>query len=112
MHRSLALSLCLSLAATLVVSGCAPSRPGPRRVDRHVTVVDVRRDPPTAVVEADPPPQANLVWARGYWRWDGHDYVAVPGHWERVRPGYHYVHAYWEKREGAWLLHNGIWMKD
>jgi len=35
-----------------------------------------------------PAPDAEHVWVRGYWHWDGVRYVWRPGRWERARPGY------------------------
>ena len=102
--------VCLTLLAT----GCAPVPPRPERVvvverPPRPYVVHVTQEPPREVVELEPPPREGWVWAHGYWRWDGRGYVRVPGHWERVVAGRHYVHAYWEHRDGQWWLHEGYW---
>jgi hypothetical protein len=34
----------------------------------------------------------------------------VRGHWEPVRPGYHYVHPHWEQRGDGWHWRAGVWV--
>jgi len=31
-------------------------------------------------------PAPGMVWAAGYWHWNGVDHVWVPGHWESPPP--------------------------
>ncbi|KJV24734.1 hypothetical protein VI08_20315 [Luteibacter yeojuensis] len=102
--------LCLTTLAT----GCAPVSSRTERVvvieqSPRPTVIHVTQEPPREVVEVEPPPREGWLWAHGYWRWDGRDYVRMPGHWERVVVGRHYVHTYWERRDGQWWLHEGYW---
>ncbi|MBS0225066.1 MAG: YXWGXW repeat-containing protein [Proteobacteria bacterium] len=114
----------LLIVATLtsVASGCVEERP----VYRHPRPVVVERrapppevveviaplPPPPRIVEELPPPRPGFIWARGYWHWDGRRYVGMPGHWEAVRPGYHYVHPHWEQRNDGWHLRVGVWVGD
>jgi hypothetical protein len=35
----------------------------------------------------------------------------VHGHWEAERPGYRYVHPYWEQRGNNWHYHEGNWAR-
>jgi hypothetical protein len=107
MRLSPVLSL-LAMAAALTVSACAP----PPKLARNETLVVVDHEPPQHPTEDEPAERVGWVWARGYWRWDGHDYEPVRGHWERVREGYHYVHPFWENRKGRWVFHAGVWVKD
>ncbi|QDE41633.1 hypothetical protein FIV34_10700 [Luteibacter pinisoli] len=79
---------------------------------RNETLVVVTHEPPPVVEEVEPAGRPGWVWAHGYWRWNGHDYESVGGHWERDRPGYHYVHPFWENRKGKWVLHAGVWVKN
>jgi len=36
--------------------------------------------------------------------------VTVRGHWEAVRPGYHYVHPHWEQHGDGWHWRAGVWI--
>ncbi len=97
---SLRLAALLALAGlTAVTAGCVVEQPPPH--PRRVYVeppppppvyeeVVAPQQPPMTVVEVIPAPRPGFVWARGYWHWEGGRYVAVRGHWEAVRPGYHY----------------------
>ncbi|MFC4764820.1 hypothetical protein [Dyella koreensis] len=111
----------IALAAlTLLASGCVEERvvhDRPVVVERPVVrrevveeVVVAPQPPPPRVVEVEPMPRQGYVWARGYWRWNGREYVAIPGHWEVVRPGYHYVHPHYERRDDGWHLNVGVWV--
>lgn len=108
----------LPLCLISLVAACAPLPPRRERVvvveqpPPPTYVVRVTHEPPPEVVEVVPPPRDGWFWAHGYWRWDGYRYVRVPGHWERVVVGHHYVHAYWEHRDGQWWLHEGYWARD
>ena len=76
--------------------------------------VKVRMNFPVGVsVNAPGPcPYHGGVWIGPEWRWDGNQYVHVPGywskprgrhrrwipgHWERNRRGYFWVQGYWKK---------------
>lgn len=59
------------LAATSF--GCASREPErPLRAPPPAPLPEIRSGAETA----------GLVWAPGYWHWDGAGYVWVPGHWE------------------------------
>ena len=55
-------------------------------------------------------PPDEFSWARGYWHWNGRQYVAMHGHWEAERPGYHYVHPHYERHNDGWHLNVGVWV--
>jgi hypothetical protein len=65
----------------------------------------VTRAPPEVRVEAETvSPGPGYVWTRGYWRWNGADYVWVPGGWvERPRPAAVWVAGHWVRRPGGWI---------
>lgn len=103
--------------AVVAASGCVQERvvherpviverPAPTR---YVEVV-APQPPPQEVIEVEPAYRPGFIWARGYWHWDGHRYVAMHGHWEPVRPGYRYVHPHWEQRGDGWHLRAGMWI--
>ena len=73
--------------------------------------VFVRIGPPPVVVEQPAPtPGPGYVWTPGYYRWDGHAYVWVPGAWVTAPwPGAHWVPPHWVRRHGGWVFINGYW---
>lgn len=105
-------------ALTLLASGCVVEQPAPRprpvvveRVpQREYVEVVAPQPPPVDIIEREPAPRPGYVWARGYWRWDGHQYLAERGHWEAERPGYHYVHPHYEHHRDGWHLNVGVWV--
>jgi hypothetical protein len=105
-------------ALTMLASGCVEERVVHDRpvvverpiVRREVVEVIAPQPPPERIVEVEPERRPGYVWARGYWRWTGREYVAMPGHWEVERPGYHYVHPHYEHRNDGWHLNVGVWV--
>jgi hypothetical protein len=67
------------------------------------------RAPPPFVVEPVRS-RRGYVWAHSYWRWDGHDYVAAPGHWEPEQSGSRYVDASWERHRDGWHFRPARWV--
>jgi len=67
--------------------------------------------PPPAHVVVNPPPRPyrGAVWVRGHWRWTGHRYVWVRGHYVRPRAGHVYVQPRWEHRGNRWVYVEGRW---
>jgi len=85
------------IVAAALASGCVEERvvhDRPVYVQQqqpaYVEVVAPRPPPPVIVEQVGPRP--GYIWSHSYYRWDGRQYVTVRGHWEAVRPGYHYVH--------------------
>ncbi|MBV8552908.1 MAG: YXWGXW repeat-containing protein [Acidobacteriaceae bacterium] len=68
---------------------------------------------------APPPPQREVitirpgpkyVWTGGYYRWNSHAYVWVPGHWVvPPRAGVAWVPGHWVHRTGGWVWVAGYW---
>lgn len=73
--------------------------------------VVVRIGPPHPVYEAPPPrPHPGWVWQRGYHRWDGGNYVWVPGSWAEPPHGHgRWVDGHWAHRGGGWVWVEGHW---
>jgi hypothetical protein len=67
--------------------------------------------PPDPRVEVVPvAPRGRLVWQPGHWRWDGHDYRWVSGHYVAVpRHRHHWVDGHWAHRPGGWVWIEGHW---
>lgn len=78
----------LLLAAALLLAGgmTLPT------LSQAGVAVDIDVGPPPVVVETPPPPpQVGYVWAPGYWYWEGHRHVWVPGRYMEPRPGHRWV---------------------
>jgi opacity protein-like surface antigen len=73
--------------------------------------VVVRVGPPARIVERrPPPPDRGYVWIDGYHRWDGAQYVWVPGEWRRPEhPGQRWVAHRWVHHHDGWVLVEGHW---
>lgn len=107
-------------ALTLLASGCVVEHPAPRPrtvvverpvVEREYVEVVAPQPPPTVIVEEEPQHRPGYVWARGYWHWNGREYIAVHGHWEAERQGYHYVHPHYVQHNDGWHLNVGVWVQ-
>jgi hypothetical protein len=73
--------------------------------------VYVSQAPPTVRVEtATVAPGPGYVWTRGYWRWNGTQYIWVPGTWvTRPRTTAVWVEGQWIRRPGGWVWVAGHW---
>jgi hypothetical protein len=71
--------------------------------------------PPALRYEPVPPPPRGyrperVAWQPGYWRWDGHDYGWVPGHYVEIpRHRHRWEGGRWEHRPGGWVWMDGRW---
>lgn len=113
-HRALILALLASIAA--LAAGCAeqPAHGGPvvhhpLMYSTYANDVVAPKAPPAFVIEAVQP-RRGYVWAHSYWRWDGHDYVSVPGQWIPEKTDYRYVDATWERHGDGWHFRPGHWL--
>lgn len=73
--------------------------------------VVVRIGPPPPQHEVIPPPiHDGWVWQPGYHRWDGANYVWVPGTYaEPPHPHAHWVPGHWDHRGGGYVWVDGHW---
>ena len=104
----------LALAAALA-AGCAeqPSTPVVHRPlfeNTYSHDLVAPREPPPFVIETVKEDRRGYVWAHSYYRWDGHDFVAVPGQWIPAKPDYRYVDATWERHRDGWHFKPGYWL--
>jgi len=70
--------------------------------------------PPAPALKAEVrPEQPNpaWVWRPGHWKFEGRDYVWVPGEYvEKPLRGEHWVHGYWAQgARGEWIRIPGHW---
>src|SRR6476646_4396656 len=57
-------------------------------------------------------PYPNAVWVGPEWVWRHGRYVAVPGHWERIRRHRGmWVPGYWERRREGYIWIPGHWRR-
>lgn len=96
-------------SARVVVHAERPRAVHVHRPRQRVVVVRPAPPPPRVVV-VPARPRPNLVWVEGYWRWNGRDYVWVPGRWVAERRGRRFVQARWEMRGGEWTFVPGGWV--
>ena len=71
-------------------------------------------EPPTPrreIIPILPPDRAEIeIWQPGRWRWNGHEYVWVEGHYvARPRPRAVWVPGHWDRREHGWVFVEGHW---
>ena len=78
----------------------------------HAQVV-VRIGPPPRPVERVPPPppeHRDFVWVAGYHRWDGREYVWVPGAYQHPpHANAVWVPGEWRGERGGHVWHEGYW---
>jgi hypothetical protein len=61
------------------------------------------------IVAPGPPPFFGAVWIGGEYRWDGHRYVEVGGHWARAPRGRTWVRGGWRPVRGGYAWTRGHW---
>ena len=112
--RVLFTALLLASAAALT-SGCAeqPANQTPvvhRPLFAHLLDNDVvaPRAPPPALSEPTQVRQG-YIRVRPYWKWNGHDFVEVPGEWIKQRTDFRYSDAYWERHANGWHFRPAVW---
>jgi YXWGXW repeat-containing protein len=105
----------LSLPLLALAAGCVVERPRPPGPAPAAVEIIAPRPPPAARYEVVPPPPAGrgevVVWERGHWQWDGHDWDWVPGHFvERPHRTAEWVEGHWAERpNGTWAWVPGHW---
>lgn len=92
----------LGAVALALLLSCAPPPPG--------RVYVVRRPPPERVEVIAVGPGPGFVYVRGYWRYDGGDYVWVPGRWVQLDRRYReWVPGHWAHDRHGWYWVEGRW---
>jgi len=101
MKKSVRYVLGAAAAGVLLMATAAPSSAD----------VIVRVGPPALRAEVVPvAPGPGWAWRSGYWRWNGHRYVWVSGHYlRRPRVGAEWVPGHWGERGGGWVWIGGHW---
>jgi len=86
----------------------------PRAMAQAEAEVYVPLEPPPPrreVIPVLPPDRAEIeIWQPGRWRWSGHEYVWVEGHYvARPRPRAVWIPGHWDRREHGWVFVEGHW---
>ena len=84
---------------------------GTAALPSQAAIVTVDVAPPAPRYEAVPAPRHGYNWTAGYWNWNGHRYLWVPGTWVRERHGYYYTEPSWAEHDVRWVLQRGHWMR-
>ena len=97
-----ALTAC-SAPPTIPVETVAAGRP--------TTSVLAPHPPPPRRAEIPPPaPSPQALWKYGHWRWNGLQYVWVPGHYaQRPSRTANWIPDYWEHGPEGWMWVEGQW---
>ena len=100
MHKYLRSLAALGLAGVL----CAVAIP-------VQAAVYVRVAPPAPQAEVvGPPPAPGHAWTRGYYHWNGREYVWQPGQWARPpRQHARWVDGHWRQTPRGWTWVPGHW---
>jgi len=101
-----------ALSAALLLAGLSAGLPASAQGYPPGAVIVPMAPPPVRVEAVPPPPPWAAVWEPGHWRWDGHGYRWVRGHYIR-RPHEHehheWVAGHWEDRPGGHIWIEGTW---
>lgn len=100
--------------AVLPFAGLLGACTSPPAEKLAVNEVIAPRAPPPPMYESIPPiPPGRgdmLTWMPGYWRWDGSNYIWIPGAYiDRPRREAYWVPARWEQRGTSWVYIEGHW---
>jgi hypothetical protein len=107
----------LAALSGLVLWGCATAA-APSAATAPVILADTQtpiaaapRPPPPRRAEIPPPaPSPQVLWKYGHWRWNGQQYVWVPGRYvQRPSPTANWIPDYWEQGPEGWMWVEGQW---
>src|ERR1700759_5648422 len=107
-------------AAALVaffISACsAPPAPqpspgrGPINDSPSIAAIAPHAPPPQRAEIPPRAPSPRALWRSGNWRWDGRQYVWLPGQYiERPSPAANWRPGYWQEGPDGWIWVEGQW---
>ena len=104
------LRLALATVSVLpVLTACSPAPPSDA-VFVHIAPPPAPTPVPSSlqnIAEADTDRRA---WVGGFYRWNGSEYVWVPGSWEKPpHAGAVWVNGSWEHNRNGWYWVEGYW---
>ncbi|MBI1273204.1 MAG: hypothetical protein GC131_03855 [Alphaproteobacteria bacterium] len=112
----LALPLCCALAACSAGPGGDTTVMGTENAQQTAAPSFARMaptPPPMPQVEIKPWPPTDpwlVAWRRGYWDWNGLDFIWVPGEYiPKPVPSAIWSGDRWEKRKFGWVFVPGTW---
>ena len=69
--------------------------------------------PPVRFERRSPRPDRYSVWIRGFWDWQGDQWIWVPGRWDRpVRRHARWIGPRYHREFGAWRYEPGHWSTE
>jgi hypothetical protein len=97
--------------AALAVGASVAGGTALAQVGVEVTIPRAPPPPRTEVIPVLPPDRIEVDhWRPGHWRWDGDEYVWVPGRYvTRPQRSAVWVPARWEQRPNGWVYIEGHW---
>lgn len=114
MHKqSLAAALlCLAVAASpAAMAAGKKDKVAKKPAEPQAVVADVA--PPSGSWEAQPAPNKDYVWSKGYYDWKEGRYQWTPGEWVLKQEGKAYEQHQWVKRpDGKYELTGGKWVGE
>ena len=109
MRRDLRLLSCV-LLAVVPLCGCYVEARTGVAAEGEIVEAPPPLPPPPPPDPPPPPPSVEHFWIGSHYRWDGHVYVVVRGHYERrPRPNARYNGGHWEPRGRGHVWIEGRW---
>lgn len=60
-----------------------------------------------------PRPDRYSIWIRGFWDWQGDQWIWIPGHWDRPRERHvRWIAPRYHREYGAWRYEPGHWSNE
>src|SRR5215470_2936743 len=101
-----------AVAALIFLNACSPAPP-PDAVFVHLPPPPAPTPAPASVLNMAEMDADRRAWIAGLFRWDGSEYVWVPGHWERPpQPRAVWVNGVWKHDRRGWYWVPGYWRFD
>jgi hypothetical protein len=58
-------------------------------------------------------PAADYVWVKGFWDWEGGEWVGIPGRWERpAGRDVTWVDPHYDREQDGWRYEPGHWSNE
>jgi len=115
-HVDRAIGFAAAFGAIILSACSAPPAPPAETApaassEARILVVAAPHPPPPRRAELPPPaPAPQALWKSGHWRWNGQQYVWVPGHYaQRPSPTANWIPDYWEQGPDGWMWVEGQW---
>jgi hypothetical protein len=99
------------LIAAVVTVGALGAAPAACIFVSPDPVVDVEAEPPAAQVEVVPAERPGFIWIHGYWQRFGSEWRWHAGYWEHARSGFVWQDGRWDRRGNHSVWVPGQWQQ-